>query len=288
MTRLPGITKLIDSGIAVFSKEWKHLSSAVILLSLPLYLISLGLETNKSLYIPYLILLTITAPLISIITTTMIYYRYNKKKTIHSKGVYQYIHDRFFPVLGTSILSGIIMLVSLIFLIIPAAILGLIYFIGKPTLIVGTTLTTFGLTGSLILAVSSILILIGVGTYIMFALPISILEKEYGLKAINKSIKLVKGRWWNIFGRIVILQVIGLFIAGIVSLFGAAIVGTTNLGMLITTLLQQVAILPISIAMIVLYLDINEKKIVKKRSTKSTSKKTRKTTTKRSSKKSKK
>ncbi len=259
MGRLPSVASLFDSGIFVFGKEWKHLTSAVILLSLPLYLLSLGMETNSILFLPYLILALVIGPLISIITTAIIHYRYDRDITIHSQGLYKYIHDRFFPALWTSILATIVVVLSMVLLAIPLAILGIIYAIAKPALIIAGTLTTFGLVGTIVLIVCAVIISVGAGVYLMFSLPTAILEKKSGLDAINSSIRLVRGRWWNIFGRVVLLQLIATFIAGIISVFSGAAFGFEGLGYLITTLLQQVAVLPITIAMIVLYLDIRGK-----------------------------
>lgn len=264
MSRLPTVAALFDSGLRVFSKEWKHLSSAVVLLSLPLYVLSLGLETKLYLFTPYLILSLIIGPLISIITTVITYYRYDLDKTIHSEGLYKFIHDRFFPVLWTSILLSIIIILSMVLLILPLAVLGIVYLIAQPTLLIGGALSSFGLLALIVLIICAIFIGIGVGVYVMFTLPIVVLDRCSGLVAINKSIALVKGRWWNIFGRVLILQIIALFIASIIGIFSGLLVGYENLGYLITTLLQQVAVLPISLAMVIFYLDMRKiKKSVK-------------------------
>ncbi|MCA9477778.1 MAG: hypothetical protein KC535_01385 [Nanoarchaeota archaeon] len=261
MARLPTVASLFDSGVSVFGKEWKHLSSAVVLLSLPLYLISLGMEQNPSLFFAYVILGAIIGPLLTIITTSIVFYRYDLQKTIHSKGLYEYIHNKFFPVLGTGILAGLIFFASMILLVVPLAILGIIYLIAKPALLIaGTALTPFGLVAGLVLLISAIIIAFGVGVYLMFSFPIVILENKSGLDAIQSSIRLVKGRWWNIFGRVLLLQLIATFIAGIVSVFGVALLGSGSLGTLITALLQQIAVLPITIAMIAFYLDIRSGK----------------------------
>lgn len=260
MARLPTVSSLFDSGVYVFSKEWKHLVSVVVLLSLPLYILSIGVETNPNLILPYLILSVIIGPLISVITTAIVYYRYDMDKTIHSKGLYAIIHEKFFAVLWTSILVSIVVILSMVLLAIPLAVLGIIYLIAKPALIVAGTLTSFGVISVIILSLCAMIIGVGAAIYMMFSVPITVLEKKFGLRAINKSISLVRGRWWNIFGRVFILQLIALVIAMIISLFAGAILGFDALGSLITSLLQQVAILPITIAFIVFYLDIRGEK----------------------------
>jgi membrane-anchored glycerophosphoryl diester phosphodiesterase (GDPDase) len=258
MARLPNVASLFDSGLSVFTKEWKLLSFVIIVLSLPLYL--LGLSTDESLtsFLAYLLVLGIISPLISMITVAITQYRYEKDKTIHGKALYSIIHDRFFPTLWTTILTAVIVSVIMSVFVLPAGIL-LLSSVVSGTLTL-SSLSSATIAGLVLIGLMALVAIIGVGVYLMFALPATVIHKVSGFKAISESIKLVKGRWWNIFGKVVILQLISVAIVLIIELFANEIFGAelSGVALLVVSLLQQVAVLPVTLSFIVLYLDIKE------------------------------
>jgi len=72
------------------------------------------------------------------------------------------------------------------------------------------------LVGFFVILSSFFLIIPGiiVAIYLMFCSYILILEGEKGMNALKRSWALVKGNWWKVFGRIILLNIIygGLFI----------------------------------------------------------------------------
>ena len=124
------------------------------------------------------------------------------------------------------------------------------------------------------MGLSALILMIIVGVYVMFSIPITILNKSWGIQAIKESVALVRGRWWSLFWRVFILELVAIVIALVVSIFGAVILGAGLMGAMITTIIQEVAVIPISIAIIVLYLNASAKTtkepIVKTRSNKVT------------------
>ena len=66
------------------------------------------------------------------------------------------------------------------------------------------------LVGFFVIITSFLLIIPGiiVGVYLTFSSFVFIIEEEKGINALKRSWNLVKGNWWKVFGRIILLNII--------------------------------------------------------------------------------
>jgi len=66
------------------------------------------------------------------------------------------------------------------------------------------------LVGFFVMITSFLLIIPGiiVGVYLAFSSFVFIIEEEKGINALKRSWNLVKGNWWKVFGRIILLNII--------------------------------------------------------------------------------
>ncbi len=160
---------------------------------------------------------------------------------------------RYFPVLGTTLLTSLVTLVILL----PSLALIVVFFASLPGALNGSSdagAATASLLGCLgfLLFIASAVLAIYVGVRLTVAPYISATERLGPFKAIGKSWALTRGHWWHTF---VPILVIGL-LAGVVSLVGSFVQVVSYAGAAVIAIpLLSALIAPFSglVAVIILY-----------------------------------
>ena len=80
------------------------------------------------------------------------------------------------------------------------------------------------LAGLILLVVGSIWI----GVSLSVAIPVLFLEGTRGFAAVTRSFDLVRGRWWNTFGRLLVLGILLVVLYAVTNAIGAAIANSVS------------------------------------------------------------
>lgn len=276
----PKLGTIIKDGLNIFAKEWRLLLGANAALMILLLLFSVLEGVDTLFVIPLLLLVIILIPVLSIVNT-VIASRRLKGKTTTINDIWNVTYKRFFPVLFTAIVVTLVVFVSFIVLVIPAMIVWLAYQAFLPN--IATTpeaAFAFFILAGVFMGIIAIIIAAIVITYLIFSIYISILEKRSCFQAIRKSYQMVRGNWWKTFGKIVVIQLIIVGISFTVQLiFLPATLTVTDYTAKravngVATLIQQLAVLPFSLAFVALYVGSKKAKEVSEKTTKKKAKKT--------------
>jgi len=259
MKSYPRITTIFTDGFSVFAKEWKLLVGLTLIFMLPIYS-ALYWTQNTSIAwgIFFILLLFLVTPLLQILIAKITESRHKHKKTHPWNKLWYYVRTKYLDVLLTMIVLGLIALaliiaISIIFAIIAAIVAGAtgLTIQAGEQLPLGLTIT------GIIYGIVLVLTFIVFATYIFFVNPIVVLTKHRYFKAVKESFKLVKGRWWQTFARLLSLQIVSLILVfAVMEIFHPIelSVGVTPAIRLIKSAIQQIIVLPIGVAGIMWYL----------------------------------
>ncbi len=184
---LPNFTSLLSQSIGTYKKYWRSfgmialLFSAIPGLALNLAIYSADGNTNDLTTFSALVgILTFLVTIIGVMGTLATIYLVHHRETNNDWYAAAKIGvNRFFPYLGVVIPTAIVTFAGLILLVIPGII---------------------------------------VGVYLMFVSYVFIAEDKRGLDALRRSRDLVRGHFWQVFGRTLLLGLLFAVIAISVSL----------------------------------------------------------------------
>lgn len=271
MFKQPSLSQIIKDGLQVFKKEWKILLGVNAALMIIILAFTI-LEAVSSIFVIPLVLLAIVFVPVIIIVNTVITSRHLLTQKTTLKDIWSVICKKFFKVLITILLVLLIILVAFIALAPAGFVVWFAYNALLPTLAtsqlaaVAFFIAAASIIGGIVASITIIL-----STYMLFSLYITIVEKKWGFKAIGKSFHLVKGNWWQTFGKILVIQLIATAIVFIVQLiFSPALNASTSYidartinG--VTALVQQLLVLPLSISVVAFYMRIVHPPLGKKK-----------------------
>lgn len=259
MKAYPNVSKLFSEGFNIFFKEWKLLAGLSTIFTLPIYILLFWTpEEAVGLSILYTALFVLVSPILQIIIASITKERHQNKKTHSWESIKKHIAEKYFEVLGTMILIGLIFLGLIIALLIIVGLLaGLIILLqGMPTS--PQDMISVAWIGLGALGVLAAIILAAVfSTYLFFANTIATLTKKVYLDAIKESFALVKTRWWQTLGFIVLFQLCSFVLISIVTAIFMPIdltFGPSSISFLTQSILQQIIVLPFGVMAILLYL----------------------------------
>ena len=175
--------------------------------------------------------------------------------------VWSVVQRKIFKVLLTILLIILIIFVAFIVLAPVGVGVWFLYQSMLPTL-ASSTMMAFGffLFVATIIGGLMAIITIILSTYMIFSLYISVLEREWGFQAIKKSFHIIKGNWWQTFGKILAIQLIVTVIMFAVQFIFAPVTLAATSYMEIRTvngvvsLIQQLIALPFTISLVVFYI----------------------------------
>jgi len=267
MTYKFNIIQDIKTGSNIFVKEWKLLISTIVVFFIPLLIYSIGNDYLwTSIKVILFLLTSLLSPALLILITKLTENNYKKNKRYSLKEFLKDLKNKYFDTLLTIILMGLILLAIGIVLLIIFFIIGAILsiFIKIPT-----SIEEF-LTSPWVL-ISFLYVLIGFFTFliayssIFFTTTITIVTKKKYLEAMRASFRIVKKKLWYFLGTIVIFETIISIIQLIVkTIFGILSKDPSSILGFLQTVVIQIAILPISIAIIIWYFSIDKKPLRKK------------------------
>jgi hypothetical protein len=255
----PNITTIFSDGLKIFTKEWKLLVGITLIFMIPIYVALFWTQNNSvGLGIFFMLLFFLVAPILQIILVKITESRHKNKITHPWSELWSYVRIKYLDVLLTMILLGLVAIalmiaITIIFGIIAALIAG----ITGLTIQAGQQLPLGIIITGIIFGIIIVLAFITFATYIFFTNPIVVLTKHRYWSAIKESYKLVKGRWWQTFGRLLVLQLASLVLVYIVIMIFFPIeltVGITPTISLLKSTIQQIIVLPIGVAGIAWYL----------------------------------
>ncbi|HEX3095929.1 MAG TPA: hypothetical protein VHQ20_02300, partial [Patescibacteria group bacterium] len=97
-----------------------------------------------------------------------------------------------------------------------------------PVFVAGLITVIFTVIGLILLIIPGIII----GVYLTFSVYVVVLENKHGMDAIKASKDYVKGHWFGVFGRLLLVGIIIAIVGGIIGWLGQMILGL-NFGMLV-------------------------------------------------------
>lgn len=265
MIKQPSVGTILNKGFNTFSKQFMTLFSAILILIIPFYILPATLALRSQFWqILFFIFAILISPIIQIIMYSIGKNNLELKKRTKGKEIWNLIKKRYFPTLWTLIMLFISFIAIIILTAIPFAIIGGL-FAGLFTLIgVTSILSTIKLATEIIAAIGILITIIIASIYFLFSLYISIGENKQGINAIKKSIQLIKGHWWNAFGKMFVVQLVStglVFGVGIIIYLLQFISSQQTYVLLINSismLAQQIVILPTGLAMIAWYLIVRK------------------------------
>ena len=256
----PNLTQILKDGLEVFQKEWKLLVgiNAAIMITILAFTI---LEAISSWFvIPLIFCAIFFVPIIIIVNATISSRSMLGKKT-KVGDVWSVVQRKIFKVLLTILLIILIIFVAFIVLAPVGVGVWFLYQSMLPTL-ASDWMMAFGffLFVATIIGGLMAIITIILSTYMIFSLYISVLEREWGFQAIKKSFHIIKGNWWQTFGKILAIQLIVTVIMFAVQFIFAPVTLAATSYMEIRTvngvvsLIQQLIALPFTISLVVFYI----------------------------------
>lgn len=177
--------------------------------------------------IPFIILLTVLLVVISIVSSVALIKAVSVPTETTIKSAYQFGLKHFWSYVWLSILTGLAVIGGLILLVIP----GIIFMI-----------------------------------WFAFGYFILVLEGKRGTEAMKASREYVRGKWFAVFGRILVLMVVLMLVSGVVAGILSAFIGGANAseGAEAVTNILNIFLVPFSIAyMYLLYQDLKKVSVAK-------------------------
>ena len=124
-----------------------------------------------------------------------------------------------------------------------------------PMVITGILVGIFTIIGLILLVIPGII----VGVWLSFALYIVVAENKSGMDAVKASKEYVKGYWWPVFGRLIVIGLVVGIVSAIIGGIGQAILGI-NLGTLVQNIVSLVLTPLALLYQYSLYLDVKRVK----------------------------
>lgn len=260
MKEHPKFSTIITDGFNIFAKEWKLLVGITLMFMIPIYAILFWSQESTAMIILYSLLFLFITPIIQITLAKITEQRHRHKKTHPWGELWSYVKTKYWDVFLTIVVLALIMVIAFIALFIIFAIIAAIMAASKG---IPTTPEQAIQGGWAILVgiaiVVGIVVMIILSTYLIFTSYIAALTKTRYLAAVKESIHLVKTRWWATFWRLLGIQVASLILVGIIMAIFTPMElasGMTPATNLIKSVVQQIIVLPMSVAAVAWYLRI--------------------------------
>lgn len=258
------ISKAISDGFTIFFKEWQMLLSIYAVLFIPLFLLVYIIALTAPLLSPVIMILAAVAGIIfQISIISIVKKRWKDKKSLSFSKVMKDVAKYFVPMLGTGLL---IFLILLPFLILIAAIGFGGYFLLEPSGFFENYINIILSIG--LISIIGIILIIIPSIYLMFSTYLVVVKDMFYMKAIKESYQMVKGRWWYMFARVLLIQLISMGLSMIVGIGLSSIYLITGPSMgiqIIDTFIRQIVTLPMGVAMVVFFMQIVTWKKYKKK-----------------------
>jgi hypothetical protein len=234
--------ELLTAGFAAFKKDWKVYGLFVLtLMTLPQVLLAFTPLDLYPLWTVLLLVILIVASTKLQIMITFLASRTLKKKKTKVRQVQEAVIKKFFPVIGGSLLVGLIFFAIILpFLIVSSIITG---FMGESSVSVGLAIILVG--GGIITALLYC-------ARFAFVSPLLVLEKIKIKEALQTSAKLFKKNYWKNILFIIGLWVISTIIVVITELIIGYPLGLYSVALAasVVGLVQGFLVLPIHIAVV--------------------------------------